>query len=71
MRGQLVIPKTLRDALGIAPNTDLLLSLEEKRIVIEKRDPTKNLEEFVSAIPTKLEMPDKIDWDEEYYDQLE
>jgi AbrB family looped-hinge helix DNA binding protein len=70
-RGQLVIPQPLRDALGIAPNSYLLLSLEDDRIVVEKKDPVETLEEFISTVPEKRAMPEKIDWDREYYEQLE
>ena len=70
-RGQVVIPRPLRDALGIAPNSYLLFSLEDDRIVVERKDPVEVLDEFISAVPDKLRMPAKIDWDREYYDQLE
>lgn len=70
-RGQVVIPRPLREALGIAPNSYLFFSLEENTIVVEKRDPEELLEEFLSAVPHKTPAPKDIDWDSEHYDQFE
>ena len=36
-RGQIVIPKEARDALGLKPGARLRLSVEDGRLVIEKR----------------------------------
>ena len=36
-RGQIVIPKEARDALGLKPGARLQLRVEEGRLVIEKR----------------------------------
>ncbi len=69
-RGQVVIPRPLRDALGLAANSDILFSLEDDRIVLEKKDPEDVLEEFLAAVPDKVEAPENIDWDREYYEQL-
>lgn len=36
-RGQIVIPKEVRDALGLKPGTRLQLRVEDGRLLIEKR----------------------------------
>lgn len=36
-RGQIVIPKQARDALGLVPGSKLQLRLEEGKLVIEKK----------------------------------
>lgn len=36
-RGQIVIPKEARDALGLRPGTRLQLRVEEGRLVVQKR----------------------------------
>jgi AbrB family looped-hinge helix DNA binding protein len=36
-RGQIVIPKEARDALGLKPGAKLQISLEGRRLVVEKK----------------------------------
>ena len=36
-RGQIVIPKEARDAMGLKPGSKLQISLEGQRLVIEKK----------------------------------
>jgi AbrB family looped-hinge helix DNA binding protein len=39
-KGQLVIPKPIREALGLEPGTQLQLEVEEERIVLEPVRPS-------------------------------
>lgn len=41
--GRVVVPKPLRDALGLTPNGDIEISLDDGRIVIEPSPVTKRL----------------------------
>ncbi len=54
-RGQIVIPKLLRDALGIGPGDDVLIEVRGGEIVIRPgKDPEKFLEEFCGVVRNKL-----------------
>lgn len=39
-RGQVTIPKELRDRLGIRPGQELAFSEEDGRLILERRPPT-------------------------------
>lgn len=67
-RGQVVIPKAIREAYELRPGTTVTFSVEDDKIVIKNADDA--LDEYLSAIP-KREEPDSVDWDEEYYTQME
>lgn len=67
-RGQVVIPKALRDALNIRPGMRLRFRAEGDTIVISSGGDV--LEKYLSEIPKRPE-PEDVDWDEEYYSQFE
>ena len=57
-KGQIVIPKDIRDYLGLKPGSEVILEVKDKELIIKPGgDPEKFVEEFVS-VPKKLE---KID----------
>ena len=68
-RGQLVIPKPIRDMFNINPADEVYFRVEDDKIIIESKDPEKIFEEYISEIKKKEE-PEKIDWDSEYYSQI-
>ncbi len=45
-RGQIVIPKYIRDMLKITPGTSLNARVEGGKIVLEKYDPVEELDKF-------------------------
>jgi len=57
-----------RKILGLKPYSDVVFTIDNGRIYIEKANPDKLLEQFLTAIP-KIKEPKSIDWDLEYYDQ--
>lgn len=69
-RGQAVIPKPIRDQMGIQPGDQVSFTIEEGRIVVEKVDPDELLEEFLGAYE-KRALPEDIDWDREHGSQYE
>ncbi|MDG6225007.1 MAG: AbrB/MazE/SpoVT family DNA-binding domain-containing protein [Candidatus Thermoplasmatota archaeon] len=69
-RGQVVIPKPIRDMLKIQPNDELFFLVEENRIVIEQRTPEEIVEEYLSVVKEKKRLDGRIDWDREYASQF-
>jgi AbrB family looped-hinge helix DNA binding protein len=71
-KGQVVIPKELRDEFKLAPGDEVMFDAEEHAIVIHPRvDPKKFVDEFVSIVKHKKKLPENVDWDELYYSQFE
>lgn len=53
-KGQVTIPKGIRDALGIRPNDKVDFERDGERIVLV---PLKTLKDLRGAVKTKLKMP--------------
>ena len=62
-RGQVVIPKPIRDAYDLRPGTTVRFGIEDGRIVIRGNEGA--LEEFLEAVEKRPE-PEAIDWDDYY-----
>jgi len=45
-RGQIVIPKYIREMLKITPGTQLNVSVEGRKIILEQYDPIEELDKF-------------------------
>lgn len=69
-RGQTVIPKPIRDQMGIHPGDQVYFRIEEGQIVVEKVDPEELLEAFLGAYE-KRDLPEDPDWDREHGAQYE
>ena len=71
-KGQVVIPKELRDEFKLSPGDEVMFDTKEDTILIYPRmDPKKFVDEFVSIVKNKKKLPEKVDWDELYYSQFE
>lgn len=66
-RGQVVIPKPIREAYNLRPGMHVTFSVEGDRIVIEGA--TGVIDEYLEAI-SKREEPASVDWDEEHYARM-
>ncbi len=69
-RGQIVIPKLIRDSLGINPGDDVLIEVREGELVIRpSRDPKSFVDEFCGVIRRKLK--EKIDLERVIEEEVE
>lgn len=66
-KGQVVIPKPIRDEYGLKEGTSVTFSVEDGEVVVRKADAV--LEEFVDEFE-KREEPDEVDWDERHYERV-
>ncbi|MDK2464779.1 MAG: AbrB/MazE/SpoVT family DNA-binding domain-containing protein [Candidatus Korarchaeota archaeon] len=54
-KGQIVIPKIIREFLGMEPGTEVLLEVQEDRLIIRpSMDPADFVNEFCSQVKEKL-----------------
>lgn len=68
-KGQVVIPKPIRDQLQIQPGDPVYFDIEDNRAYLEPQDVGEFLDELFTAIPKRRIAPD-TDWDEVYYEQI-
>ena len=64
-KGQVVIPKPVRDLLGISSKSEVLFSLENGKVVLEKKSGREVYQEFISVVKDKIKFGKRIDWGEE------
>lgn len=56
-KGQVVVPKDIRDQLGLKPGSELLFEIEDGKIIIRKKtDGEKTAEAFFSVIPKEKKL---------------
>ena len=71
-KGQVVIPKPIRDLFNLQPDTEVLFGVEEEKIVLKKKHEALAIfDEFVNAVKKKKRFPEKVSWDKEYYSQFD
>lgn len=66
-RGQVVIPKPIREAYDLRPGETVRFGIEDGRIVIRGNEDV--LDAFLEANEKRPE-PETIDWDERYADRF-
>ena len=69
-KGQVVIPKPIRDQFGISPMSELVFSVDGDKILIEKMSGEEWFKKFTSGVK-RVKLPKNIDWDEIHYSQFE
>lgn len=67
-RGQVVIPKPIRETYDLKPGATVRFGIEDDRIVIKSVEGV--LTDYLTDVP-KREEPTGVDWDERYYTQME
>jgi len=63
-KGQVVIPKPVRDLFGIMPGSEVVFSIDKDKIVLEKKSPREAVNEFLTAVKQRIKIPEDVDWDE-------
>mgnify|MGYP005849401663 CR=1 FL=1 len=53
-KGQVTVPKRIRDALGIGPGSEVEFDLDEGRVVLRKRVPTEALRKWEGYLRGRL-----------------
>lgn len=69
-KGQAVIPKAIRDAVGIAAGDTLTFRVEGRKVVVEKAERSDIVAQLRGLVPRKTKEPRRIDWDAEYADRF-
>ena len=70
-KGQIVIPKPIREQLHISPATELLFDVEDDKVIMAKRSDREVISELLTRWKKKTLPPQKIDWDKLIYSQYE
>jgi AbrB family looped-hinge helix DNA binding protein len=56
-KGQVVIPKDIRDQLGLKPGSEILFGIEDGKVVIKKlSEGERTVDEFISVIPEEKKL---------------
>ena len=63
-RGQIVIPKAIREMFQIHAEEIMIFRVEKDEILIRKEDGAEILKKLFSLFPDKLTEPEDVDWKE-------
>jgi AbrB family looped-hinge helix DNA binding protein len=71
-KGQVVIPKPIREQFHINSDTELIFDVEKEKITLQKKKSGLDiLADFVNAAKSKKKFPENADWDKDHYSQFE
>lgn len=72
-KGQIVIPKPLRDKFNLVKNTEVIVDEIDGNIIIKKeKSGLEVFEEYISeAKKFNIKIPKNIDWDALHYSQYD
>ena len=69
-KGQAVIPKAVRDKVGLRPGDEVEVHEERGKVIMEPVRRSDPLNEILTAVPNKKQAPKNIDWNAEYRSQF-
>ena len=70
-RGQIVIPKPIREMFHIQAGENMFFRVEKKDIYIRKQEGKKILNDMLERIENKKKEPKNINWKGKYYSQFD
>ncbi len=70
-RGQVVIPKPIREMLHITAGRDVFFRVEKNGIYIHSMEGREILEDMLNRVKDKKAEPKKVNWKKMYYSQFE
>ena len=70
-RGQIVIPKPIREMFQIHSGENMFFRVENNEIIIRKEEGIKILNRMLDRFEEKKPEPKDINWKELYYSQFE
>jgi len=70
-RGQIVIPKPIREMFHIQPGESMYFRVEKNDIQIRKQEGKNMLNDMLERIEIKKKEPKNINWKEKYYSQFD
>ena len=70
-KGQVVIPKDIRDAEHIYPGTEVIFETTDHGLHLQKTEPEKDPVEVFSQLAKEINFKSKIDSDKSYDEMME
>ena len=70
-RGQIVIPKPIREIFNITAGEHMFFRVQQNKIQIRKEEGQEILKNMLHRIKEKKNEPKHIDWKEMYYSQFD
>ncbi len=67
-KGQIVIPKVLRDAYGIEPGSEVMMGERDNRLVIERKMTQEEMMEAMEKFPKRGKI--HVDSDKNYEEEM-
>ena len=60
-KGQAVIPKEVRDILGIVPGDEVVFEVGDKQAIVKPAGRSSTVSDFIEAIPKKHKLSKEVD----------
>jgi len=61
-KGQVVIPKEIRDMLGIEPGSEVVFEVTEKGVLVRRPAEESDVDELASVVPRRDKLKTEVDF---------